>query len=233
MIHYTDEIRAGSPAETVGYRPSSGYRLLEEDPQATLSIYPPGGAGAIVSGQPMVWDPDEHGLKTTLDTSDARLWPKGNNYMAEVRFTTDEMSRVRVFYFDVLADPWRPNLTTADIMKLSGTAALGDDAESPDYSEPIAEAEERLRIRLRARGLSPGQIRNKAALDRCHRMLGLSYLYLHASTGEESAFWNKHRTFQKLYERSFSELLSAVELDVDQDNRPDRPSQKAQARLQP
>ena len=48
MLHYTDELRAGSANETLSYRPASNGKLINDPEMATISIYDPTGKICLI-----------------------------------------------------------------------------------------------------------------------------------------------------------------------------------------
>ncbi len=238
MLYYTDEIRSGSPSEQLFFRPVVNNRELQSDPEAPLQgqfdIWNPRGNSLVASAQSANWNADLQRFEIELDTSDTDQWPIGSNYRAEISFTVDQSQYRRVFYFDVLADPWRSQLTSADLLALSPALSYEDDQLSPDFQELIAEAEEHIRLHLRARGVSPGLVRNKAGLDRCHRLLTLSLIYLRSASGQDSGHWHKQQQWREQYEQGFQELMARSEMDHNQnDVIDDGVENKLVVRLQP
>ena len=139
------------------------------------------------------------------------------NYRADIQFSKDGRNYFRVFYFDIVKDPWSNNLTAIDLQSLAPAILLADNFDEI-CGQLIAESEEQLRLTIRSKGISPGMVRNKAALDRSHKLLALSYIYLRASSNGDTVLWAKHIEYQKQHEQVMREMLSRLEADLNQDN---------------
>jgi hypothetical protein len=229
-MRYTHELRAGSAREWFYYRPSIEASLPESPQNATVTVIGPTGK-PLTQAIELAWDSDSGRLWADLDTTG---WASARHHRAEIRFDNGTRSYLRQIYVDVLPDPWRPNLTAQDLSALAPLAALDLGESGADYAALIGEAEEQIRLQLLARGVSPGLLRNRAALDRCHRLLALSLVYLRAADGRDAGMWTKHTNWREQYDRALSELLSVSELDANLDlARDEAPHDRSAVRLTP
>lgn len=223
MLHYTDEIRRGVAAEAIYCRPTVDYAELSTPDvgKGYLTVYSPVTRAVLIDGAEMTWVSGKKRFEIDIDTTDSDDWPTELNYRADVTFTYDSNGYHRLFYFDVLNDPWRPNLATNDLLVLAPVLSYEEEGANADFSDIIMEAEEELRLHLRTRGISPGLIRNKAALNRCHRLLSTSLLYLRSAYEADSGRWAKYLDWRSQFECGLKQMLSRLELDLDQDNQID------------
>jgi len=233
MLFHSCELRLNSATEQFYYRPSLDGQILTGTPTGVVSIRNPSGTACLVTEAALNWNVTAKRFECLLDTRESRGFRLAADYQAEIRFSAAQQSHVRTVLFDVVRDPWRANLTADDLLPLAPLSGF-DRQGSSALSGLIAEAEEQLRQRLRAMDVLPGLLHDKEDLDRCHRLLALSLLYLSAAGDEKSGYWRKHQVWQGQYERAFAQLLSALRMDTDQDGAANGGKRnKSGARLQP
>lgn len=211
-MRHTYELRCGAEAERFAYRPV----IAQDDPPpaaASLTLARPGTGGLLLEA-PLLWEAETGLLTVELDT---RGMAPARNLRGEIRFVHQQRQHRRVLYLDLLPDPWRPGLRADDLAVLAPLAVLDREQAAESYRALIDEAEEQVRLHLLARGLAPGLIHNRAGLDRCHRLLALSLVFLRAADGPDGGMWAKQKTFREQYDRALLELLSVAEVDRDLD----------------
>lgn len=217
MLHYTDELQFQSANELLFYRPSHEGKELTGTPTAALSVYAKSNETWLLENEPLVWNSLKARFEAELDISDANDWPISARYTAMIDYVVNEDSHRRIFHFTILHDPWRANLTTNDLLQIAPAAAYEHRGPTPDFEPIIREAEEEIRIATLARGFSAGLVLEKAALNRCHRLLTLALLYQRISDNTESVYQMKASQYRAEYEASIERTLSGVLLDFNND----------------
>ncbi len=215
MLHYSDECRLGVEAERFDYRPGLAGNELDGTPTALLNVFPPAGSNPVLFEAAMNWNAAALRFELDLDTRDDRIWKAAANYRFDISFTNAGHTHHRLVYVDLVADPWRPASTLADLAALAPSLAFDRAEREGVVLSVMGEAEEQIRLALRARGLAPGWVADKAALDRLHRLLTLSLWYLRASGDGDGDRMEKYHIWRRRYARSLSRFLAALRLRPD------------------
>jgi len=228
MLNYTDEIKLGIESAQLRYRPSANHTVFETASASITIFYPDGHATAIVQSE-MQWNATSHELFYIMDTTGSN-WSAAKNYRAEMIIASGTDSFYREFYFDICKTPWKANTTVNDLIKLAPMAGYNHGGDLQSCETAIVEAEEQLRVLLRASGFAPADIADHSTLDACHRYLALSIFYLQSSGNGDSVMWSKHEKWQELHEQTFKHLVTRLKLDLNQDGAIDGETQNLTSR---
>ena len=211
------EIRYNAANQRLTFLPVRNARSLEGPLSAVLTLFDADGKARLLDEIAMAWNESEGHLSCTFDTT-GETWIVGENCRAVLSWSSLEDSGVDEFFVDVLRDVWEPSLCVEDLHSLAPATTYRDDSDNPVLAHIIRVAEEELRLELKTYGLPAGIIRNKAALNRCHRLLALSLLYLRLSSDNSGAYADKSIEYRTRFERAIAGLLSNLSLDANQDS---------------
>jgi len=219
MLRYSDELRYGSPDEVFFFKPAVDGAEPAQAPQNMLVKIAATSGATVLESAECTWNADAGRIELPLDLSGPSPALLCASYRAEVGF--DIAGRRLVFdcAFDVVPRPWQPNVGTVELLALAPALACADDGYT--LAAIVGEAEEQLRLRIRAAGLIPGLVANRAALDQCLRSLILSLACQRASRNAgKDGLWNKHLSWQAAYESKWRELSASLHYDGDRDGSP-------------
>jgi len=224
-MNQTFEIRSGSTAASLYYRPVVDYNNLTSPPtDISISFYAPDGTGSLedVSG---TWDVTDEVLKWVIDVSDTSTFEPNLCYRCDIIFTYDGAEEHRTMYLHILVDPWIPGVTTADIDTMSPDISYTElDPNNVNYTDDIRRAEDHIRIMFHNNSprLAAGMVTDKPALDSALKNRTLHMLWAAKTDGSQDNYSkNLAQTYLDEYNDVMDKLLANLPLDTAQDLVPD------------
>jgi|GEM_PF-3032189 len=217
MLRYSDELQHASANEIFFFKPAIEGSAPAETPVNMLICIRAENGEVLLQSDKAVWNADSSRIELRLNLSDSGQNINCGTYSAGISFDCDEEHCIFDCAFDIVPRPWRPNITMADLLALIPSAGYADDNQNA-MAALVNEAEEQLRLRIRAAGMTPALIANRAALDQCLRALILSLACQRSSRNAgKDGLWNKHLSWQASYESKWRELVASMRYDGDAD----------------